>query len=164
MAHEQQVRARLRRRRPPFRVAHARRSPTRVTRAWPRLSSWVDPAAPLYLTKGACCTSTAENYQTAVVDVTLGEVIDIVVVQSGLGSEVEVHPLHLHGNKFWVIGSGPLPYPGAVERVPDLNLHDPIAADTFPVRTGRCVRPRAALRRLRSGCVPDSASATLARI
>ena len=103
-------------------------------------NSWVDPSSPLYLTKGKCCVSTVPNFETKLEKVDLGEIIDVVVIQNGLGSEQEVHPLHLHGNKFWVVGSGPLPYPGHVEKVPNYNTVDPIYADTFPVVTG-CAAP-----------------------
>ena len=68
-------------------------------------NSWVDPSAPLYVTKGACCVSEARNYATYVERVAYGEVIDLVVVQNGFGSTPEIHPMHLHGNKFWVVAS-----------------------------------------------------------
>merc|ERR1711918_306845 len=66
-----------------------------------------------------------------------GEIIDIVVVNNGVGSDIIYHPLHLHGNKFWVIADGPLPYPGSVRDTPNLNLINPISADTYPVLTGK---------------------------
>ena len=102
-------------------------------------NSWVDPSAPLYVTKGACCVSEARNYATYVERVAYGEVIDLVVVQNGFGSTPEIHPMHLHGNKFWVVASGELPYPGSVDALPegDVNLDDPVYVDTFAVRTGR---------------------------
>ena len=95
--------------------------------------SWVDPTAPLYLTKGKCCTSTGKRYATNVVDVEYNEVVDLVVIQNGRGSTVEYHPLHLHGYRFWVVASGPLPYN---ESNVEYNLINPLHADTWPIRTG----------------------------
>ena len=96
-------------------------------------NSWVDPTAPLYLTKGKCCTSTQKHFETQIVDVEYDEVVDLVVIQNGLGSTVEYHPLHLHGYRFWVVAAGPLPYN---ESAVEYNLIDPLHVDTFPVRTG----------------------------
>ena len=95
--------------------------------------SWVDPSAPLYLTKGKCCVTRETNYATQVVDIRKGEVVDLVVVNNGLGSTVEDHPLHLHGYKFWVVASGELPFD---RRRVAYNTVSPVHADTFPLRTG----------------------------
>jgi len=103
-------------------------------------NSWVDPSVPLYASKGKYGVSTAPHFETRVVPVKLGEVIDLVVVNSGLGSAPEEHPLHLHGYKFWVVGFGDLPYPiDQIERgeYPPLNLDDPPLVDTFPMHTGK---------------------------
>lgn len=99
-------------------------------------NSWVDPTTPLYLSKGKYGKSEVENYKTYVIDLAHGDVVDIVVIQNGEGSTTMLHPMHMHGYKFWVVGSGPLPYPGRVADVPNLNLKDPVLADTFPVATG----------------------------
>ena len=96
-------------------------------------ASWVDPTAPLYLTKGKCCVTDEKRYRTNIIDVHRGEVIDLVVVNNGLGSTVEDHPLHLHGYKFWVVASGELPFD---KRRVQYNTVDPVHADTFPIRTG----------------------------
>ena len=96
-------------------------------------ASWVDPTAPLYLTKGKCCVTDEKHYRTNIIDVHRGEVIDLVVVNNGLGSTVEDHPLHLHGYKFWVVASGELPFD---KRRVQYNTVDPVHADTFPIRTG----------------------------
>lgn len=43
------------------------------------------------------------------------------------------HPMHLHGHKFWVLGTGSGPFPYAtVKDVPSslLNLHNPPYRDT----------------------------------
>ncbi|KAH8047862.1 multicopper oxidase [Aureococcus anophagefferens] len=76
------------------------------------------------------------HYGTNVVDVPLGAVVDIVVVNNGLGSAPVQHPLHLHGYRFWVVDHGPLPYPENDAAAPRYNLDDPPYVDTFPVDTG----------------------------
>ena len=55
------------------------------------------------------------------------------VAYKTLRDVVEYHPLHLHGYRFWVVASGPLPYN---ESAVEYNLIDPLHVDTFPVRTG----------------------------
>jgi FtsP/CotA-like multicopper oxidase with cupredoxin domain len=93
--------------------------------------SWVDPSAPLYLTKGECCVvdEPKKNYGTHVIDIKLGEVVDLVVVVPRQNGEWPfTHPLHLHGYKFWVVATGKLPF---VNRSADTyNLVDPVRADT----------------------------------
>ena len=84
--------------------------------------AWADPSAPLYLTKNRCCAyesarasddadDGAPSYATHVIDVDYGEVVDLVVtVGIGAPSSI-VHSLHLHGYRFWVVATGPLPFP-----------------------------------------------------
>ena len=86
---------------------------------------------------GTCCTSTEPHFETKVIDVPLNDVVDLVVVNNGLGSTAEIHPLHIHGYKFWVIATGTLPYPGSLDLIPERNVVDPLFADTYPIRTGR---------------------------
>ncbi len=101
--------------------------------------TWADPVVPLYLTKARWGldpqTVDNSNYQTHVVPVEFGEVVDIVVINNGAGSIPELHPFHLHGHRFWVVAQGQLPYRPA-ERPPVYNLEDPPLKDTLAVRTG----------------------------
>ena len=99
-------------------------------------NSWTDPSVPLYLSKGAYGTAATPGFSTQLVDVALGSVVDLVVVNNGLGSSPEVHPLHLHGYKFWVVGFGALPYPEDAATPARMNLDDPVLVDTFPLQTG----------------------------
>jgi hypothetical protein len=73
-------------------------------------NAWADPASPLYLTKGRYGLSDAPGYGTAVYDVPAGAVVDIVVMNNGGGSIVEMHPFHLHGYSFWVVAHDLLPF------------------------------------------------------
>ena len=111
--------------------------------------AWADPSAPLYLTKNRCCAyesarasddadDGAPSYATHVIDVDYGEVVDLVVTV-GIGApSTIVHSLHLHGYRFWVVATGPLPFPeGGVDASEQLNLDDPLLADTLPITVGR---------------------------
>ena len=71
------------------------------------------------------------------VNIELGETIDIVVINNGLGSTPEIHPLHFHGYKFWVIAMADLPWPEHARERPAYNLDDPILIDTLPLATGK---------------------------
>jgi hypothetical protein len=69
------------------------------------------------------------NPRTRYVSVELGAVVDLVVNNIG----VQQHPMHLHGNHFWMLGSGP----GVFNRATDyakLNTRDPVMRDTVQVR------------------------------
>ncbi|UNI13709.1 hypothetical protein JDV02_000428 [Purpureocillium takamizusanense] len=59
--------------------------------------------------------------------------VDIVVTVSNRSMDQMGHPLHLHGHKFWVLGSGEgsFPYKSMMEASPDvINLVDPPYRDT----------------------------------
>jgi len=99
-------------------------------------TSYADASTPLYVSKGRYGVERDAHYATNVVDVPLGAVVDIVVVNNGLGSGPIQHPLHLHGYRFWVVDHGPLPYPERDAAAPRYNLDDPPYVDTFPVDTG----------------------------
>ncbi|KAH8079475.1 hypothetical protein JL720_9215 [Aureococcus anophagefferens] len=99
-------------------------------------TSYADASTPLYVSKGRYGVERDAHYGTNVVDVPLGAVVDIVVVNNGLGSAPVQHPLHLHGYRFWVVDHGPLPYPENDAAAPRYNLDDPPYVDTFPVDTG----------------------------
>ncbi|KAJ9139015.1 Multicopper oxidase [Coniochaeta hoffmannii] len=60
-------------------------------------------------------------------------VIDIVLKVADDSMDMMGHPMHLHGHKFWVLGTGSGPFPYAtVKDVPSslLNLHNPPYRDT----------------------------------
>eukprot|EP00775_Hariotina_reticulata_P009666 gene9666-9825_t len=66
-----------------------------------------------------------------VVDVPLGGVVDIALINPG----AMVHPMHLHGGHFWVLGSGNgniLNTAGSINYT-TLNIDNPIYRDTQPV-------------------------------
>ncbi|QPG98040.1 hypothetical protein C2857_007180 [Epichloe festucae Fl1] len=63
----------------------------------------------------------------------LNATIDMIVNVSNQSMDTMGHPLHLHGHKFWVLGSGTGSFPYSnVEEAPDgvLNLRDPPFRDT----------------------------------
>ncbi|KAK2609370.1 hypothetical protein QQS21_002151 [Conoideocrella luteorostrata] len=63
----------------------------------------------------------------------LNSTIDVIMTVSNQSMDTMGHPLHLHGHKFWVLGSGTGVFPyGSVKDAPDgmLNLHDPPFRDT----------------------------------
>ena len=98
--------------------------------------SWLDPTVPLYLSKGKYGIVTEyKNYGTRVDDVPYGAVVDLVVINNGAGSVGEFHTMHLHGHRFWVLGTGKLPY-DEERAYATINLVDPPLKDTLPVRTG----------------------------
>ena len=47
----------------------------------------------------------------------------------GLGSTPEIHPLHFHGHKFWVVAMADLPWPVDQRERPPYNLDDPVLVD-----------------------------------
>ena len=83
------------------------------------------PTVPLYVTKGKSFVSTKSGDATTVVDLDYGEVVDIILMLDG----IDMHSIHMHGNKFWVLAVGDLPYTGNSETVVD-NLVDPPLLDT----------------------------------
>ncbi|KAH8077010.1 hypothetical protein JL720_10311 [Aureococcus anophagefferens] len=101
-----------------------------------RLDTRFNPSPPARAADGRYGVERDAHYGTNVVDVPLGAVVDIVVVNNGLGSAPVQHPLHLHGYRFWVVDHGPLPYPENDAAAPRYNLDDPPYVDTFPVDTG----------------------------
>ena len=92
--------------------------------------SWVDPTAPLYLTKGKCCVTHETNYATGRRH-PQGEVVDLVVVNNG--SARRSRTTRSTCTVFWVVASG--------ELLPDrrrvaYNTVSPVHADMPPLRTG----------------------------
>jgi FtsP/CotA-like multicopper oxidase with cupredoxin domain len=95
--------------------------------------SWVDPTVPLYVSRGAYgIPSNPPNFDASklVFPVALGAVVDVVVVNDGAGTVAEIHPMHLHGHKFWVVGQGSLPY-DAKAAAARYDLDDPVLRDTY---------------------------------
>ena len=119
--------------------------PDSPTAAWSfNNNTWADPTTPLYVSKGDPAHSYARvanagerAFGPQLVSVKLGETVDIVVINDGLGSTPEIHPLHFHGHKFWVVAMADLPWPVDQRERPPYNLDDPVLVDTLPVPTGQ---------------------------
>ena len=90
--------------------------------------TFASPTVPLYVTKGHYYVVNDGPERTTVVDIALGAVVDLIVCLQG----VDMHSIHLHGNKFWVLAVGDLPYDAhtAVD-----NLVDPPLLDTVLLTT-----------------------------
>mmetsp|Transcript_771 Transcript_771/g.3052 ORF Transcript_771/g.3052 Transcript_771/m.3052 type:complete len:669 (+) Transcript_771:59-2065(+) len=110
-------------------------------------NSYVDPAVPLYISKGRKGVSTADSFRTLYYDVPGGgAVVDLVVFAGGKPNVKDKHPMHLHGYKFWVLATGRYDFPNIADKAPDRLLalvddlaevhDDPLYVDTFPVSTG----------------------------
>lgn len=107
-------------------------------------NTWIDPVVPLYISKAKFGLSTARSFSTLVYDIPKKSIVDVVVVVHGNAGVIEEHPIHMHGNRFWVIFAAqmpvlPLPEMNDLAGHLDglaLNLDDPPYVDTYPVVTG----------------------------
>lgn len=69
--------------------------------------------------------------ETSVIRLTRGQVVEFVLQNvRALNGAAEVHPWHLHGHSFWVVGRGDGNYDEERD-VPTYNLENPVLRDTF---------------------------------
>ncbi|CEM04768.1 unnamed protein product [Vitrella brassicaformis CCMP3155] len=97
------------------------------------------PDAPLLWLSKADALTEEDRRMSNIVDVKLGEVIDLAIHNSyAINGISEQHPWHSHGYDFWVLGHGYGSYDAAKDET-NLNTVNPIKRDTATLLPARVV-------------------------
>ena len=122
-------------------------------------NTWVDPAVPLYVSKGKFGLSRELNFETLVYDIDYDDVVDIVLESHNEDGLSFLHPMHLHGHKFWVVEVQDFKSLAETDRNNDThhyhyrNYEDALRCDTYPVSVAASATPSASSQgTLACGC------------